>query len=83
MAHFDACYRYSSNSLPEPITSPPIPSRLPPLKDARTLQKLVLSAVPDLVVSVDVDMGAGVSALREALSAREEEFAAVLFTDAG
>lgn len=53
-------------------------------QDARDLQKKVLSAIPDSVTSLDLEDGSAPSSgLKAALAEREEEFAAVLFTEAG
>lgn len=55
-------------------------------QDARTLQKKVLSAIPDFVVSVDLEAGgsgAPSSALKAALEEGDGDFAVVLFTEAG
>lgn len=50
-------------------------------QDARGLQRKTLSAIPNLVTSVDVETGS--STLKEALGSGEEGYAAVLFTEAG
>lgn len=49
-------------------------------QDARTLQKNVLSAIPNLVTSVNLAEGS--STLKEAFASGEEAFAAVLLTEA-
>lgn len=57
------------------------------MQDARSLQKKVLSAIPDSVVSVDLEKSSSgpSTSLKEALAEGdgEEAFAAILFTEAG
>lgn len=57
------------------------------LQDARSLQKKVLSAIPDSVVSVDLEKGSSApsTSLKETLAEGdgEEAFVVILFTDAG
>lgn len=53
-------------------------------QDARGLQKKVLTAIPDSVISLDLEKeSAPSSALKAALAKRDGEFVAVLFSAAG
>ncbi|CAM9628676.1 unnamed protein product [Scytosiphon promiscuus] len=83
---------YHSATAPNPYGGLPTRSEeiISIFHDARTLQKKVLTAIPDSVISVDLEKGSpsspASSVLQEALAeggAGDEGFAAVLFTEAG
>eukprot|EP00752_Nemacystus_decipiens_P005852 g5286.t1 len=77
---------YHSESTPNPYGGLPVRAEqlISIFKDARDLQKKVLTAIPDSVTSLDLGGGSAPSpGLKAALAEREQEFAAVLFTEAG
>ncbi|CAB1111606.1 unnamed protein product [Ectocarpus sp. CCAP 1310/34] len=80
---------HHSESTPNPYGGLPVRPEevLTMFQDARSLQKKVLSAIPDSVVSIDLEKSSSgpSSSLKEALAEGDDEeaFAAILFTEAG
>ncbi|CAN0309267.1 unnamed protein product, partial [Ectocarpus sp. 8 AP-2014] len=80
---------HHSESTPNPYGGLPVrpEEMLTMFQDARSLQKKVLSAIPDSVVSIDLEKSSSgpSTSLKEALAEGDgkEAFAAILFTEAG